>query len=92
MKKIAGVLVAAAMVTLTAGLSPLLGAGQAGPAGASGPAPTFSKDVAPIVYKNCVGCHRTTDAHAGRFGEDCATCHGNEDWKTTSFDRQRSTR
>ena len=24
----------------------------------SGPVPTFSKDVAPILYKNCVGCHR----------------------------------
>ena len=24
----------------------------------STPVPTFSKDVAPILYKNCVGCHR----------------------------------
>src|SRR5262245_48167230 len=24
----------------------------------SGPAPTFSKDVAPILYKNCVSCHQ----------------------------------
>src|SRR5215471_19611047 len=22
-------------------------------------APTFSKDIAPIFYKNCAGCHRT---------------------------------
>src|SRR5262245_45489812 len=31
------------------------------PAGAQQPgasAPTFSKDVAPILYKNCVSCHR----------------------------------
>ena len=32
-------------------------AGQAGPA-VSSAAPTFSKDVAPIVFKNCAGCHR----------------------------------
>jgi len=32
-------------------------AGQAGPA-VSPAAPTFSKDVAPIVFKNCAGCHR----------------------------------
>ena len=32
-------------------------AGQAGPA-VSTAAPTFSKDVAPIVFKNCAGCHR----------------------------------
>jgi hypothetical protein len=29
----------------------------AAPAFAAG-APTFSKDVAPILYKNCVECHR----------------------------------
>ena len=34
-----------------------LGANQVAPAGAAS-APTFSKDVAPIVYKNCVSCHR----------------------------------
>ena len=32
-------------------------AGQAGPA-VSTAAPTFAKDVAPIVFKNCAGCHR----------------------------------
>jgi tetratricopeptide (TPR) repeat protein len=26
--------------------------------GATGPAPTFTKDVAPILYANCVTCHR----------------------------------
>jgi mono/diheme cytochrome c family protein len=29
-----------------------------GPAGAVSAAPTFAKDVAPILYKNCVTCHR----------------------------------
>src|SRR5215510_5986364 len=28
------------------------------PAAKAGAAPTFSKDVAPIVYKNCTNCHR----------------------------------
>ena len=27
----------------------------------SGSAPTFTKDIAPILYRNCVGCHRTGD-------------------------------
>jgi len=30
------------------------------PAAAADSAPTFSKDVAPILYKNCVECHRPT--------------------------------
>ena len=34
-----------------------LGASQAAPSSADRP-PTFSKDVAPIVFRNCVGCHR----------------------------------
>jgi Copper type II ascorbate-dependent monooxygenase, C-terminal domain len=28
---------------------------------ARGATPTFSKDVAPILYKNCVGCHRPSE-------------------------------
>src|SRR5262245_38743676 len=36
----------------------LLAATAALTAGQSTPAPTFSKDVAPIVFKNCAGCHR----------------------------------
>src|SRR5947207_10267300 len=32
----------------------------AAPVFAAGGAPTFSKDVAPILYKNCVECHRPT--------------------------------
>jgi len=49
-----GVLVAAATVALSAG--------QAGQTRATTAAPTFSKDVAPIVYGNCVGCHRPGEA------------------------------
>src|SRR5258706_1928605 len=38
----------------------MTGAAVMGPSLASGqtPAPTFSKDVAPILYKNCTVCHR----------------------------------
>src|SRR5437868_15047529 len=28
---------------------------------ASGEAPTYSKDVAPILYKHCAGCHHSND-------------------------------
>ena len=48
-------LLAAAVLT---GLSTTLGASQARTSVSNAPAPTFSKDVAPIVFKNCVGCHR----------------------------------
>ena len=34
----------------------------------------------------CVDCHRTRDAHDGRLGEDCAQCHGPEDWQQSLFD------
>lgn len=44
-----GILLIAAMGTPTAGQAPAV---------AKAPAPTFSKDVAPILYKNCVSCHR----------------------------------
>src|SRR6186713_2358850 len=33
-------------------------AGAAGPERAAGAVPTFAKDVAPILYKNCTTCHR----------------------------------
>ena len=52
-----GVLLTIATVALTAGpLDPARGE-QASPTVAD-TAPTFSRDVAPIVFKNCVSCHR----------------------------------
>ena len=36
--------------------------------------------------RDCVGCHRAHDSHSGRFGEDCATCHGNEEWSPLEYD------
>ena len=56
-----GLLLMAAMVAPAAGPSAVLGASQA-PAGGIAPVPTFSKDVAPILYKNCVTCHRPGEA------------------------------
>jgi mono/diheme cytochrome c family protein len=41
-------------------LAGLLVAGVATMAGAADGTPTFSKDVAPIFYKNCAECHRPT--------------------------------
>lgn len=41
--------------------------------------------------RDCIGCHRADDGHAGRFGEDCADCHGNDTWRTTAFDHTRKT-
>ena len=53
---VAGALAAAVLVVsaMTAG-----GAGQSPPQAT--PAPTFSRDVAPILYANCVTCHRPGD-------------------------------
>jgi hypothetical protein len=39
----------------------------------------------------CVACHRTDDVHKGRFGEKCATCHSETDWKRLRFDHDRDT-
>ena len=41
--------------------------------------------------RKCVGCHQGQDAHAGRFGADCAQCHGNEKWQPSTFDHSRAT-
>jgi len=39
----------------------------------------------------CVSCHRLDDEHRGRNGENCARCHGERDWKVTTFDHDAST-
>src|SRR5260370_7443979 len=52
----------AIVLGLTAGLAGLLAAGNAASkAGKESPV-TFSKDVAPILAKNCQGCHRPGEA------------------------------
>lgn len=38
--------------------------------------------------RKCEGCHRSDDAHALRFGADCASCHGSESWKLRGYDHR----
>lgn len=40
---------------------------------------------------NCSSCHLKDDAHAGKFGKDCATCHQVSGWKPATFDHNLST-
>jgi len=41
--------------------------------------------------RECFGCHQGQDSHAGRLGNDCGKCHGNEKWKPALFDHGRDT-
>ncbi len=34
---------------------------------------------------NCFACHQKDDPHAGRFGQDCGTCHTPDGWKLANF-------
>lgn len=50
-----------------------------------------------LVFKEkiqtaCVACHRKDDAHKGRYGERCDSCHGEKSWKEIRFDHARDTR
>ena len=38
------------------------------------------------IPKDCNGCHKSDDRHAGRFGVACGDCHGNEVWRVANFD------
>lgn len=38
------------------------------------------------VPKDCHGCHRSQDSHAGRLGTACEKCHDSERWQESSFD------
>jgi hypothetical protein len=40
----------------------------------------------------CIACHRKDDAHKGRYGEKCASCHVESAWKPATFDHNRQTR
>ncbi len=41
--------------------------------------------------KTCIGCHRKDDKHKGTLGDTCESCHGERNWKTTSFDHAKTT-
>jgi len=36
--------------------------------------------------RSCTGCHAADDAHAGRFGKECGTCHATAKWTDARFD------
>jgi hypothetical protein len=36
--------------------------------------------------QDCFACHAQNDAHAGRFGQDCGSCHDSESWEQADFD------
>lgn len=39
----------------------------------------------------CFGCHAEDDAHDGRSGNECETCHNPTDWQDSSFNHARDT-
>jgi Class III cytochrome C family/Cytochrome c7 and related cytochrome c len=41
--------------------------------------------------RDCATCHVLDDAHKGRFGAKCETCHAASGWKTVRFDHARDT-
>jgi hypothetical protein len=43
------------------------------------------------VPKDCFGCHQGQDAHAGRLGRECGSCHDSDQWKPSTFDHNRDT-
>lgn len=50
-----------------------------------------------VLYKDktptdCYACHRKDDVHRSNFGEQCATCHGEDRWKTIAFNHDRDTK
>lgn len=49
---------------------------------------TLYKDKTPT---SCYACHKKDDLHRSNFGEKCEQCHGEQDWKTISFDHDRDT-
>jgi hypothetical protein len=50
---------------------------------------------ADATYQNaptaCIDCHAEDDAHDGRSGQQCDTCHNPKGWSDTSFDHARDT-
>ncbi len=42
--------------------------------------------------KECIGCHEKDDKHRANLGRNCADCHAETDWKSTTgrFDHDRS--
>lgn len=41
--------------------------------------------------RECIACHRADDAHLGRHGPRCETCHTEQDWHSVIFRHDRDT-
>lgn len=39
--------------------------------------------------ETCAGCHAPDDVHAGRFGDDCGTCHDATKWASGKYDHAK---
>lgn len=39
--------------------------------------------------RECSGCHRAVDTHAGRMGNECASCHGTTQWRVADFNHEQ---
>jgi hypothetical protein len=42
--------------------------------------------------KKCYSCHAINDAHKGRYGNKCQTCHSEKKWSETHFDHNVKTK
>jgi hypothetical protein len=38
------------------------------------------------IPKDCNGCHKADDTHAGRFGMKCYECHDSQEWHPVKYD------
>ncbi len=38
----------------------------------------------------CISCHKKDDKHKGTLGTKCADCHVEKDWKTVTFDHDKT--
>ena len=47
-----------------------------------------------VAFRNtpqeCIGCHRTDDAHHGNLGSDCRSCHLETAWHDAKFDHDKT--
>ena len=39
---------------------------------------------------DCFACHAADDAHHGKLGKDCASCHGETAWREARFDHDKT--
>jgi hypothetical protein len=63
-------------------------------AGAHGTAPCAECHKKGAKYRQatgaCFDCHRADDAHAGKFGKDCGSCHDSNGWAKARFDHGKT--